>query len=229
MILSDQALALERYLAEPTIEHRNELVGSYHYLCLRGARKFFRDTVERSDLMQVAVIGLIKAAERYRPDVGTPFEAYAWLMVVGELMHYVRDYEMLVRIPRWMRSFDRSYREARAALWQRFAREPSARELADEMGSSVETVDEFRQMRNGMHQTLEDVRGIGKGETVSVDDRLALEIAIMELRDRERVVVAAVFMHGLTQREIGERLGVSQRHVSRILNSAMKKMAVALR
>ncbi len=229
MILSDQARALQRYLAEPTIEHRNELVGAYHYLCSGGARKFFRDTVERSDLMQVAVIGLIKAADRYRPDVGTPFEAYAWLMVVGELMHYVRDYEALVRIPRWMRSFDRSYREARAMLWQRVAREPSARELADEMGTSVEVVDEFRQMRSGMHQTLEDVRGIGKGETVSVEDRLALEIAIMELRDRERVVVAAVFMHGLTQREIGERLGVSQRHVSRILNNAIKKMAVALR
>jgi RNA polymerase sigma-B factor len=58
---------------------------------------------------------------------------------------------------------------------------------------------------------------------------LCLEFAIMDLRDRERLVVAAVFMHGLTQREIGERLGVSQRHVSRILNSAMKKMAVALR
>jgi RNA polymerase sigma-B factor len=229
MILTEQELALQRYLADPTIDNRNELVNAYHYLCLRGARKFYRDTVERSDLMQVAVIGLIKATDRYRTDLGTPFEAYAWLMVVGELMHYVRDHETIVRIPRWMRTFDRSYREARSVLWQRFAREPSVRELADEIGTSVALVDEFRQVRNGVHHSLEEVRTAGAGGGVSVEDRLCLEFAIMDLRDRERLVVAAVFMHGLTQREIGERLGVSQRHVSRILNSAMKKMAIALR
>lgn len=239
MMVYDRDLALRRYLSEPTIENRNELVSAYQYLCARGARKFFRDTVERSDLAQVAMIGLIKAADRYRADLGTPFEAYAWLTVVGELMHYVRDYEPLVRIPRWMRSLDRPYRDARSTLWQRFAREPNARELAEEMGTSVRLVEEFRQMRGGMHQSLEDVRAagacrsgpdsLGQRGDVSVEDRLTLEVAILDLRDRERAVVAAVFMHGLTQREIGERLGVSQRHVSRILNGAMKKMAVALR
>jgi RNA polymerase sigma-B factor len=229
MIGTDQDLALQRYLAEPTIERRNELVSAYQYLCSRGARKFYRETVERSDLSQVAVIGLIKAAERYRAELGTPFEAYAWLMIVGELMHYVRDYETIVRVPRWMRSFDRSYREAHSVLWQRHAREPSACELAEEIGTTAALVDEFRRMRNGAHQSLEDAHGIGGGDTLSLEDRLALELAILELQDRERLVVAAVFMHGLTQREIGQRLGVSQRHVSRILNAAMKKMALALR
>jgi RNA polymerase sigma-B factor len=229
MILTDQELALQRYLSEPTIENRNELVNAYQYLCFRGARKFHRDTVERSDLMQVAVIGLIKAADRYRADLGTPFEAYAWLMVVGELMHYVRDYEAMIRIPRWMRAFDRSYREARSALWQRYSREPNARELADEMGTSVALVDEFRQNRTGVHQPLDELHGTGLQDPLSLDERLSLDLAIMDLRDRERAVVAGVFMHGFTQREIGERLGVSQRHVSRILNAAMKKMAAALR
>ncbi len=229
MIGTDQDLALQRYLAEPTIERRNELVSAYQYLCSRGARKFYRETVERSDLSQVAVIGLIKAAERYRAELGTPFEAYAWLMIVGELMHYVRDYETIVRVPRWMRSFDRSYREAHSVLWQRHAREPSACELAEEIGTTAALVDEFRRMRNGAHQSLEDAHGIGCGDALSLEDRLALELAILELQDRERLVVAAVFMHGLTQREIGQRLGVSQRHVSRILNAAMKKMALALR
>lgn len=238
MILNDQELALERYLGNPTVENRNDLVSAYHYLCRRGARKFLRDTVERSDLLQVGVIGLIKAADRYRVELGTPFEAYAWLMVVGELMHYVRDYESLVRIPRWMRSFDRSYREARALFWQRNSREPTAQEIAEDMGTSVEMVDEFRQMRNGIHQSLEDLvqissPRIGNGNLgfggMPIEDRLSLERAIRDLSDRERVVVAGSFVHGLTQREIGERLGVSQRHVSRILNAAIKKMAVAVR
>jgi RNA polymerase sigma-B factor len=238
MILNEQELALQRYLGDPTIENRNDLVSAYHYLCRRGARKFLRDTVERSDLLQVGVIGLIKAADRYRVDLGTPFEAYAWLMVVGELMHYVRDYESLIRIPRWMRSFDRSYREARASFWQRKLREPTAQELAADMGTSVEMIDEFRQMRNGIHESLEELVQISAPRTgsngldlggMAIEDRLSLERAIRELSDRERVVVAGTFIHGLTQREIGERLGVSQRHVSRIMNAAIKKMAAALR
>jgi RNA polymerase sigma-B factor len=236
MILNDQDLALERYLGEPTLENRNRLVDAYHYLCLRGAKKFLRDTVERADLTQVGVIGLIKAADRYRADFGTPFEAYAWLMVVGELMHYVRDYEALVRIPRWMRSFDRSYREARSTLWQRNAREPSTRELAAEIGTSIEQVDEFRRMRSGIHQSLEQLHGSdfrsthcgGRSGGVSLEERVSLEMAIKHLDERARTVVAGIFVHGLTQREIGERLGISQRHVSRILSGAMKKMAVAL-
>lgn len=238
MILNEQELALQRYLGDPTIENRNDLVSAYHYLCRRGARKFLRDTVDRSDLLQVGVIGLIKAADRYRVDFGTPFEAYAWLMVVGELMHYVRDYESLVRIPRWMRSFDRCYREARASFWQRHSREPTAQELAADMGTRVELVDEFRQMRSGIHQSLEDLVQISSPRTgsgalgfggLTIEDRLSLERALRDLSDRERTVVAGIFVHGLTQREVGQRLGVSQRHVSRILNAAVKKMAAALR
>ena len=67
------------------------LVASFHHLCKRGAHKFWRSGLERNDLEQVAAIGLIKAARRYDPTMPTPFEAYAWLMIVGELMHHVRD------------------------------------------------------------------------------------------------------------------------------------------
>lgn len=235
MITRLQDFTLQRYLQEPTVENRNEVVNAYQYLCVRGARKFFRGTLDRADLVQVGVIGLIKAADRYRAEIGTPFEAYAWLMVVGELMHYVRDYEALVRLPRSMRSYDRRYREACSALWERHAREPNARELATEMGTSVEIVDEVRRLRGGMHQSLQSVPSAPatgtwtSGEGLSLEDRLALEVAIRGLRTRERTVVKGVFLEGLTQREIGARLGVSQRHVSRILSGAMKKIAAALR
>jgi RNA polymerase sigma-B factor len=230
---------LQRYLCEPTIENRNTLVAAYQYLCARGARKFFRGTLDRADLVQVAVIGLIKAADRYQAGFGTPFEAYAWLMVVGELMHYVRDYEELVRIPRWMRSLDKRYREAHSVLWECNAREPTVVEIAAHMGTSVEVVDELRGPRgSAARASLEESISrpgasaavvVAERGAVSIEDRLALEVAIAELLVRERVVVTGIFVHGLTQRELGERLGVSQRHVSRILNAAMKKIAFALR
>lgn len=231
----DEVLA--RYLREPTIENRNELVSAYQYLSLRGARKFFRGTMDRADLIQVAMIGLIKAADRYRAGFGTPFEAYAWLMVVGELMHYVRDYEELIRIPRWMRSLDKRYREARSSLWECNAREPTVKELAAELGTSIELVDELRAARSaGARQSLEESLGragsgvvLAERSAVSIEDRLALQLALAALLARERAVVTGIFVHGLTQRELGERLGISQRHVSRILNGAMKKIARSLR
>ncbi len=69
------------------------LVTAFRHLCRRGARKFWRVGLEHCDLEQVAAIGLIKAARRYDPRQGTPFEAYAWLFVVGELMIDVDDFK----------------------------------------------------------------------------------------------------------------------------------------
>lgn len=69
---------------------REQMILSYHYLCKRGARKFLRSDVERGDLEQVAAIALIKACDRYDGSLPTPFEAYAWISIVGELMNHLR-------------------------------------------------------------------------------------------------------------------------------------------
>src|SRR5215469_9732086 len=70
---------------------RERLVAKYWYLCRRAARRFRRCGLERGDLEQAGAIGLIKAVERYRSPCGAPFEAFASLLVRGELMQYVRD------------------------------------------------------------------------------------------------------------------------------------------
>jgi RNA polymerase sigma factor (sigma-70 family) len=70
---------------------RERLVAKYWYLCRRAAQRFRRCGLERVDLEQVGAIGLIKAVDRYRSLHGAPFEAFASLLVRGELMHYVRD------------------------------------------------------------------------------------------------------------------------------------------
>jgi RNA polymerase sigma factor (sigma-70 family) len=81
------------------VADRNAQVLAHRSLATRAARRFVRDTTSRDDLEQVASIGLIKAVEHHRPDLG-PFKPYAWRMIIGELMHYVRDHESLVRPPR---------------------------------------------------------------------------------------------------------------------------------
>lgn len=78
---------------------RERLVAKYWYLCRRAARRFKRCGLERADLEQVGAIGLIKAVDRYRSPHRAPFEAFASLLVLGELMHYVRD-DGLVRARR---------------------------------------------------------------------------------------------------------------------------------
>ncbi len=92
-MIVDPAQAIQCFIADPTLDRRNEVVTAYRYLCIRGAKKFARPESDRADLEQVAAIGLIKACNYYNASFDTPFEAYAWMMIVGELMHYVRDHE----------------------------------------------------------------------------------------------------------------------------------------
>ena len=230
--------AIDRYVANPTLPNRNALVQVHRYLCRRGARKFFRGTVDRADLEQVAAIGLIKASMRYSSDYQTPFEAYAWLMIVGELMHFVRDHEGMVRVPRELRSLERRYSSAYERLTAEYQREPSARELARELGVSLRVLDELRILRT--HRLLEDDGDDGKPgfaerprrtvpslqtEAAVIDERLALAAAMNKLSERERRIVGEIFFQERTQAEVGKKLGISQRQVSRVLNRTLQRLA----
>ncbi|HYW53813.1 MAG TPA: sigma factor, partial [Dongiaceae bacterium] len=83
--MSLREVLVSRYCAERTVERRNAVVDAHRHLCVRGARKFKRAHNDRADLEQIAAVGLIKAASNYRAEMQTPFQAYAWIMIVGEL------------------------------------------------------------------------------------------------------------------------------------------------
>ncbi len=222
--------ALAKFIDERTQQHRDDLIASYWYLCNRGARKFQRAGVDRADLLQVAAIGLIKAVENFKPQLRTPFEAYAWLLIVGELMHYVRDHERIVRIPRWLRALEKPYLRADERLGARLGRTPSAREIALELDVDVKIVDELRLLRRGGAVSLESVLGSPTAEPraiargLSLDETLTLRIAIEKLAERERTIVLGSFAAGLSQAELGERLGLSQSQVSKLIKKALIKM-----
>jgi len=203
------------------------LVVHYHYLCGRGARKFWRSGLERCDLEQVAAIGLIKASRRYDERTTTPFEAYAWLMIVGELMHYVRDYERPVRTPRALRSLERRYVRAHESLTGRLGREPSDREMASELGVLVPVVREARRTRDAAFTTSLDsveARTHPSDRDVDIEDRLLVGSAFRTLSTVERRIIAGVYLLGLTQLELGRRLGISAKRVSRLHHGALRRM-----
>ncbi len=204
-----------------------QLVAAYGYLCRRGARKFWRAGLERCDLEQVAAIGLIKAARRFDPESNTPFEAYAWLLLVGELMHYVRDHERVVRTPRRLRSLEQRLTRAGDACAARFGREPADAELAAELGIEERTVAEVRRAAaSAVVLPLDDpaAHALACRSDLAPEDRLLVADAFSRLSATERRIVIAVDVLGITQLEIGKALGLSAKRVSRMRRSALCSM-----
>jgi RNA polymerase sigma-B factor len=201
------------------------------YLCKRGARKFRRPDSDPADLEQVAAIGLLKATESYRPERLTPFEPYAWIVMVGELMHYVRDSEQPIRVPRRIRSLDRRYAEAWEMLSADLHAEPTPRQLADALDVGVDIIEQLQSMRRGLISEI-DVRGGNRFDAVAapphglaLEERLLLRMAVDELNERERVIVLGTFGAGLSQAEVAARLGLSQSQVSKLLARALGKLS----
>jgi RNA polymerase sigma-B factor len=222
---------VDRFLSDRTPTNRDALIGVYMYLCKRGARKFRRAESDPSDLEQVAAIGLVKATDSYSAERTTPFEAYAWIVIVGELMHYVRDCERAVRIPRWLRSLDRHY----AVAWEKIAAqqhaEPTVAQLADALAVNVDVIEQIQAQRRAQSPEREGdlpsrfdvlpapVHGL------ALEDRLTLVMAVDELDERERVIVIGTYGAGLSQAEIAQMLRLSQSQVSKLLARALSKLS----
>jgi RNA polymerase sigma-B factor len=225
-----QAL-VDRYLADRSRAHRDEVIAAHLYLCKRGARKFRRAESEPADLEQVAAIGLVKATDAYRSERTTPFEAYAWIMIVGELMHYVRDSERAIRVPRALRSLDRRY----LAAWERLAArnhaEPTALQLALELEVSLDVIEQLQAVRRSGWSPGNPCDGpryerlTHDERALSLEDRITVMIAVEELDQRERIIVLGTYGSGLSQSELAGCLRLSQSQVSKLHSRALVKLS----
>ncbi|HKU66892.1 MAG TPA: sigma-70 family RNA polymerase sigma factor [Candidatus Baltobacteraceae bacterium] len=221
--------ALEFWLNERTQENRDRLFAEYQYLCARGARKFCRRGADRADLEQIAAIGLIKACDRYDGRLQTPFEAFAWLFVVGELMHYVRDHERMVRAPRRLRDRDRRYQQAHDDLIAELGREPSMYEVAHRLQLTLREVEEIALYRaQAVPESLDALKPVELHPLCYTledrENRMVAEAALACLTETERAIILAVYAKGYSQLEVSERLGYSRRHISRLHRAALQKM-----
>lgn len=217
---------------------RDGVIQSYRYLCKRGARKFLRRGLDRCDLEQVAVIGLIKACDRYDPASETPFEAYAWLLIVGELMHHVRDFEHLVRVPRWLRRLEKRHALAHERLLGTLEREPTDAEIANEIEVPLSTVRELQCARNALLSGVNDACDGSFGDVDSIagvqfacaqaEDRLLVERALGQLPPLERTIVLGIYALGMTQSEIARHVGLRARQIYRMHRTALSRMRALL-
>jgi RNA polymerase sigma-B factor len=228
--MNERQAVIDRYLAARTRSNRDAVVAAHMYLCKRGARKFRRPESDAADLEQVAAIGLVKATDAYLPERTTPFEPYAWIVMVGELMHYVRDSERAIRVPRWLRSLDRRYVSTWELLAARQHAEPTPRQLAAALDVGLETVEQLQALRRTQYYDA-DVRNVSRFDGIaapvrgiSVDEQLTLRIAVDELSERERAIVLGTFGAGLSQSEVANMLKLSQSQVSKLLARALGKL-----
>ena len=221
--------ALEFWINDRTKENRDRLFAQYHYLCNRGARKFYRRGADRADLEQIAAIGLLKACDRYDGRLDTPFEAFAWLFIVGELMHYVRDHERLVRAPRRLRDLERRFQQMHDALIVELGRVPSMYETAERLQITLREVEELALYRaQAVPESLDTLQPHELRPCSYTleerEDRVMAEEALNCLTPTERVIILALYAKGYSQVELSERMGYSRRHISRLHRAALQKM-----
>lgn len=208
---------------------RERTIHEHRHLCTRGARKFLRDGIDRRDLEQVAAIGLIKAADRFDPNLGTPFEAYAWTFVLGELMHYVRDVERTIRVPRRLREFERRCARAERELALHLGRQPEVADVARYLGVPEEAVREvacFREASAPLSvEALRPFEHLALSYTIDRHlDRVTIENGLDALSCVEREILHAIYEHDTPINEIAKALGYSRRHITRLHHAALEKL-----
>lgn len=211
-------------------QERDAVIEEHGYLCSRAAKKFIRDGIDRRDLEQVAAIGLIKAVDRFDAAQGTPFEAYAWVLILGELMHHVRDHERFVRAPRRIRELERKWLSAERELLVLLGREPSETEIADFIGCNAEERGEVQRYRSSSSVVSVDaLRPFEHRHLAYTMEHQVERIAIDEIIDRlppvEREIVREIYQKGTPLIALAEQLGYSRRHVTRLHRSALKKLS----
>jgi RNA polymerase sigma-B factor len=237
----EQALLI-RYHRAGDLAAREELVQRCLPLARDLARRYTYTDEPFDDLLQVASLGLIKAIDRFDPDRGAKFASYAAPTILGELKRHFRDKGWALHVPRDLQERTLAVSREAEALSKRLGRSPKPREVASAIGCSVEEVLEAQQAAASYEAAsldaptahddeeaapLVDLLG---GEDVAyelVADRDAIASSWKALPDMERSVLELRFTHGLNQREIGERIGYSQMHVSRLLRRALNQLQTA--
>jgi RNA polymerase sigma-B factor len=220
---------------------RDEAITAWLPMARRLARRYASRGVEQEDLNQVATIGLIKAIDGFEPERGGEFTGYAIPTILGELRRHFRDRMWNIRVPRRLQELNMAINRARNELIQTLGRVPTVADIAGHLGIGEEEVIEGLEgahaYRPASLSTPISADGDAElGDTLGARDpgyeetelHLALGPALAGLSERERTIVTLRFYGNLTQSQIGEQVGVSQMHVSRLLAGALVKLRAHL-
>ncbi len=231
-----------RETADPAEKERirAQLVDAYHDFVYFLARKFANRGEPLDDIVQVGYLGLIKAIERFDPDLGYEFTTFATLTVAGEIKRYFRDKGTAIRFPRRLQELHQAVVRVNEQMKGELNREPTVAELAERLGVTPDDVTEAMEMGPAympisLDQPVssadgQDNRAVAEQlggpdvELERVEMRDVLDRAMEHLTPRERAIMAMRFYEQMSQSEIAKRLGISQMHVSRLQRAALEQL-----
>ena len=224
-------------------ECRDELVQLHLPLVEHCARRFMNRGEPLDDLLQVGTIGLIKSVDRFDDQRGVEFSTYATPTILGEIKRYFRDKGWAIRVPRRLQELRMSISSVTGDMSQNLGRSPTPREIAEKLGVSVEEVMEGIESANA-YATLSldagdtaeeggnsmlDSLGVDDEGLANVEIRASVKPLIEQLPPRERRILLLRFFRGMTQSQIAEEIGVSQMHVSRLLNRTLAQLRTSMK
>jgi RNA polymerase sigma-B factor len=201
---------------------RERLILDYLPLVRSVARGFVRDGTEFDDLVQVGTIGLINAVDRFEPDRGVNLAAFARPTVAGEIQRHLRDAVPAVRPPRRLHELNGTLRRLRRELSGRLGRPASISELAEAAGASPADAGAASELDTNPTVSIEDLP-VAAGDPFDASDaRLFLASCLDTLDGRERRILELRFYGDFSQREIARAMGLSQVHVSRLIERSLR-------
>jgi RNA polymerase sigma-B factor len=236
-----QALAAMDVADEAREDLRGRVIESWLPLAQHLARRYRGRGEPADDLVQVALVGLIKAVDRYDAGHGVDFAAFAVPTILGEIKRHFRDRAWAIRVPRRLQELRLSITAANSALSNTLGRAPTVADVAAHLGVSEEDVLEGLEGARAYKATSLSTPvgaddGHELGDTLGAEDRgfelaelrIALGPAMASLSEREQTILSLRFYGNRTQTEIAEQIGISQMHVSRVLTKALQKLRLLI-
>ncbi|ASF37976.1 RNA polymerase, sigma 37 subunit, RpsB/SigB [Halobacillus alkaliphilus] len=236
---------IEHLQEHPTDEAVQEkIVLVYKDLVESIARKYSKNSTIHEDLVQVGMLGLLAAIRRYDPSFGKSFESFAIPTIIGEIKRFIRDKTWSVHVPRRIKELGPKIKKAAEELTNTLQRSPSVIEIADhlevseedvletmEMGKSYKALSVDRKIEadsDGSTVTILDLIGNQEDGYSQIDQQMLLEKVLPILSEREQEILQCTYFENMSQKDTGEKLGISQMHVSRLQRRALRKLREAL-
>lgn len=218
---------------------RTHLVERHEGLVRHVARAYLSSGEPFEDIVSVGHVGLVNAVDRFDPERGTKFATFAVPTIKGEIRRYFRDRTWGVRVPRRVQELSLKARQAVETITQQKGRSPTYAELARQLNCSeedaIEALEVGRQYEllsidsGGQDDGDEGLATIDRTGDLDADLELVgqrdeIDWALKQLPGRQRLVVMLRYYLDLSQQEVGDRLGISQMHVSRLQQKALQRL-----
>ncbi|MGF1513178.1 MAG: RNA polymerase sigma factor SigF [Elainellaceae cyanobacterium] len=234
------------YHQNPSTQLRNRLVRLNTGLVRKIAHRISHQCAEPyEDLEQIGHIGLIRAIERFDPTQGCAFSSFAVPYIRGEMLHFLRDRGSAVRVPRRWQDLQKEGQKQQALLARQLGRQPLEHEIVEVLGVSVGDWREARlAMKNRSPLSLDATISHQTDSTITLgdtlpdvdyqslqrleEDRQLIQRALGQLEEKTRTIIEAVFLKGMSRKEVAERIGVSPMTVTRRIQRGLNEMSTTL-